>query len=499
MKRTILFVLMILFIYTANASIDDAMNNFYNNVTVTTNPATAVQTQSANIYSAGGFSTRSQSVTFQPFSFTKPSFSASCGNIDFYGGAISFFKNGDQLMKYLQNTIITAGTVMFINTMKSLSPNLAGTIMSFFDASEKLLNMSSNSCQMGTYLGNKAGSMGGALANAMGWSNANSEDAGAALTGGTVGGNGSSSLSQSLDGFNNTISKWSDTLNGVLNPDLNSDSSGLTQQIAQTYGSVIWKGLQQLGKVQCSTCTNDNLVNIANLVVSLTGDVYITAENGITRVIPIPAQIQNISNFYTGLPDSTMVYNCPSSDYNPLDPVECYSTNNGYGQTVPLSQGFKEQVMTMVQHLQNHFVQNTPLSQADLQLIAISKIPVYQMAQALQDAGLVDSITNILNEYSEYIAYSLTQSLMTETLSMARTALLAKNVEGNDQAVESLRLLEGRINEIKAQLNIDGRKYANKDIVQMIQDINYLRSMAQSQYSPSLVDKLQFARSFNNN
>jgi hypothetical protein len=149
--------------------------------------------------------------------------------------------------------------------------------------------------------------------------------------------------------------------------------------------------------------------------------------------------------------------------------------------------------------LQNHFVQNTPLSQADLQLIAISKIPVYQMAQALQDAGLVDSITNILNEYSEYIAYSLTQSLMTETLSMARTALLAKNVEGNDQAAESLHLLEGRINEIKAQLNIDGRKYANKDIVQMIQDINYLRSMAQSQYSPSLVDKLQFARSFNNN
>jgi hypothetical protein len=217
------------------------------------------------------------------------------------------------------------------------------------------------------------------------------------------------------------------------------------------------------------------------------------------KAIPISPTIQNVASFYTGLPANSKVYDCPSSSYNPTKPVECFDKNiTGYNQGT-LSAGFKEQVMAMVQHLQNHFTSNAALNNDDLQLIAISKIPVYQMAQAMQDAGMAGQIANVLSGYSEYIAYSLTQTLMSEVNAMARSALSARNVQSNDQAKQAVMDLTSRINSIQSQLNIDGQKYANQDIVAMLQKINFLRSSAMAQYSPAMTEKIQFARAFNNN
>jgi hypothetical protein len=491
----------------ANASVSDAMNQFYSNVSATSNPATVVQTQSANIMSAGGFSTRSQSVTLQPFAFSKPSFSSSCGNIDFYGGAFSYLSNTDQLMKFLQNTLITAAPLIFINAMKAVSPNLAGSIMSFFDSAQKLLNLASNSCQLGTYLGTMGGGyVGNALANTQMFSSGQSGDATGSMVHNTVSGDSGGSLSNSIQGYSNTVSKWADTLNGVLNPDpstLNGSDGAILKQLSMANGSVIWKGMQQLGNVSCSTCTSsDGMRNLSDLVVSLIGDVYIAPDSTdpmSIKAIPISPTIQNVASFYTGLPANSKVYDCPSSSYNPTKPVECFDKNiTGYNQGT-LSAGFKEQVMAMVQHLQNHFTSNAALNNDDLQLIAISKIPVYQMAQAMQDAGMAGQIANVLSGYSEYIAYSLTQTLMSEVNAMARSALSARNVQSNDQAKQAVMDLTSRINSIQSQLNIDGQKYANQDIVAMLQKINFLRSSAMAQYSPAMTEKIQFARAFNNN
>ena len=168
------------------ADVNSAMNSYMNNISVTGNAATITHTQSANVMSAGGFATRSQSVTLQPFSFSPPSFSSSCGNIDFYGGSFSYLSNTDQLMKFLQNTIVTAAPLIFMQALKVISPDLQGSIQEFFDAAQKLVNLASNSCQLGTYLGTMAGTaLGNATKDAMGANAANGDGGVAAYTTGS--------------------------------------------------------------------------------------------------------------------------------------------------------------------------------------------------------------------------------------------------------------------------------------------------------------------------
>lgn len=501
--RKLLYFILIGSFLTCYADVNDAMNQFYSNVSAVGNPATIVQTQSANIISAGGFSTRTKSTTLQPFSFSPPSFKSSCGNIDFYGGAFSYLSNTDQLMSFLQNTLITAAPLIFINAMKAVSPNLAGSIMSFFDSAQKLINMSSNSCQLGTYLGALGGGyVGGALANSQMASNGNSSDALGGTVHNTVTGDNGGNLANSISTYGTVVSKWADTLNGALNPDpstLSGDQGAILKQISLANGSIIWKGMQQLGNIQCSSCggTASGMQNLANLIISLTGDVYVAPDKNDPMTIvahSIDPIIKNVGSLYTGIDLGQQAYNC--TNYNPQTPVECYS--NGY-PTDTLQQGFKEQVMKMVGHLQDHFVNNTPLNTDDLQLIAISKIPVYQMAQAMQDAGMSAQISSVLSGYSEFIAFSLTQTLMAEAMTMARSALSTRNVQNSEQARSAIQTLTSQINSVQNKLNSDGQVYAQTDVISMIQKINYLRSYAMSQYSPSMIQKIQFAKAFNNN
>jgi len=494
--------------FASEATVSDAMNQFYSNVSATTNPATVVQTQSANIMSAGGFSTRSQSVTLQPFAFSSPSFKSSCGNIDFYGGAFSYLSNTDQLMKFLQNTLITAAPLIFINAMKAVSPNLAGSIMSFFDSAQKLLNLASNSCQLGTYLGNMGGGyIGGALSNTQLFSSGSSGDATGSMVHNTVSGDSGGSLSNSIQGYSATVSKWADTLNGVLNPDpstLNGTDGAILKQLSLANGSVIWKGMQQLGNVSCSTCvSSDGMRNLSNLIISLIGDVYVIPDAGdpmSIKSVPIKAMITDVAKLYTGIPAGTSVYECAASKYQPGTPVECYDKGvSTYYPVGSLSTGFKEQVMAMINHLQDHFVSNKPLNSDDLQLIAISKVPVYQMAQAMQDAGMSPQIASVLGGYSEFIAFSLTQAIMADAMSMARAALSTRNVQSNDEAKKAVLTLTDKINDVQNKLNADSQQFSNQDIVSMLQKINFLRSYAMAQYSPAMTEKIQFARAFNNN
>lgn len=523
MMKIIRLFLFILFTSAAFADVNSAMSNFYNNITATTNAATLVQTQSANIMSAGGFSTRTQSVTYQPFSFTPPSFNATCGNIDFYGGAFSYLNNTSQLMSFLQNALITAAPLIFINALKSISPNLAGSIMSFFDSAQKLLNLASNSCQLGSYLGMMGGSYAGqALGNLTSMSFAGSQDALSAVTNNTVTGNtGSKNITDEINSWSSTLSTWANKLNGALNPSPssftsgNNDYSAAGQTIAQTYGSIIWKGMQQLGNVYCTSCTSDysSLADLTNLMISLVGDVIIAPSKGdplgITPVV-VPPTIQDVRNFYEGLPtiraestsgSGTKVYNC--SGFSFTSPRECFDITLGTQgvasmPTTILNHGFKEQVTAMMNDLQDHFVKNTQLSPASLELIALSPVPIYQMAQAMQDAGMTSQIASQLNIYAEYIAYTLTQSFISQALRLAEISLGTKNVQSNDQAKTAVQTLLHRIQSLNEALIADSYKYAKQDPAAMLQQINYIRSYAISQYSPSILQKIQFAKAFNN-
>jgi conjugative transfer pilus assembly protein TraH len=489
--------------FTCLADVNQAMNDFYSNISVTGNSATAVQTQSANIFSGGGFSTRSQSTTLQPFSFTPPSFNATCGNINFYSGAFSFLSNTDQLMAFLQNALITAAPLIFINALKAISPNLAGSIMSFFDSAQKLLNTASNSCQVGTYLGTMAGNYSGeALGNLTGLSQANSVDATGAMTNNTVSGNSGTNINTQISAWSQTFNDWANNANAVLNPKIaGSDKYGmLKQQIANTYGSIIWKGIQSINDVNCTTCTANpkNEQDLANLIMSLTGDVVIAPQDstGLTTKPTSYEPLMKIENFYENMPLNQVVYNC-TTNYDPTAPKECVNFNALLPKT-QLKQGFKEQVLSMVTHVQDAFVKGAPLDDDDKKLIAMSPIPIFQMAQACADAGLSNQIIAIVGQYSSEVAFMLTQSMVGEALRLAQAAVASKNVKNNDDAKAAVMQLAHNVEMIQNKLNSDSQKYMKHSPVEIMQETNFLRSMAQSMYSPTLVQKIQFAKSFNN-
>ena len=300
--------LIILGIYCTNsifADVTSAMNDFYSNISITGNDPTMVHTQSANIVSAGGFSTRSKSITLQPFAFTPPSFNASCGNMNFYSGAFSYLSNTDQLMAFLQNTLITAAPLIFINALKAISPSLAGSIQSFFDAAQKILELASNSCKLGTYLGSMSGTYAGkSIADATGISQAQGGDAAGSLVNGTVSG-GSTKLSNQVDTWTDAMNDWSTKADAILNPDVGSDPLGLAKiEMANTYGSIIWKGMQQLAVANCTGCSGvGNMTDMANLIISLTGDIVIVpADKTGMGVKAVPYEpLMKVKDFYEGI------------------------------------------------------------------------------------------------------------------------------------------------------------------------------------------------------
>ena len=497
---------------TLYADVDSAMTSYMSNLSVVGNNATSVSTQSANIMSAGGFATRSQSVTLQPLSFTAPNFSSSCGNIDFYGGAFSYLSNPDQLMKFLQNALITAAPLIFITALKSISPNLAGSIQSFFDAAQKFLNLASNSCQLGTYLGTMSGdALGGQLSKTQLMSSANSEGQGSAIINNTTYGDSASSLSNNAKDYIKALDEWGTKFNNVLNPSLDSNDkkSGVMQQIAYTNGSIIWKGLQQLNAVSSSAIptggSNGNVQDLANLVISLTGDVILVTDKGalLERPYIIPPSIKKISSLYSMSVqdgDSLVVYNCQK--FNPVKPSDfCFFNDSAdplVPTPIPLKWTFKDKVNSMIQNIQNNLMTAAPLTDEDKTLIAMTKIPVFQMAQALYDAGMGGNVKNILEKYQEQIAFDLAQNLLSEAMTLAQSAAMSKVTDGNSTASIAVGELGKRISELNMTLAMDANKLKGPDAIQTLNDINRLRSYAQSSYSPTLIQKVQFAKMFNN-
>ncbi|MBY0379505.1 MAG: conjugal transfer protein TraH [Burkholderiales bacterium] len=497
MKKWSILIFMIYLHQSIFADVTSAMNDFYNNISVVGNDPTIVHTQSANIVSAGGFSTRSKSITLQPFAFTPPSFNASCGNMNFYSGAFSYLSNTDQLMAFLQNTLITAAPLIFINALKAISPSLAGSIQSFFDAAQKILELASNSCKLGTYLGSMAGTYAGkSIANAQGVSQAQGSDASGSLVNGTVPG-GSTNLSSQINTWSKAMDDWATNANAVLNPDVTNDPLGLAKmEMANTYGSIVWKGMQQLAIANCTGCNGvSNMTDLANLIISLTGDVVIVAADrtgmGVKAVPYEP--LMKVKDFYEGMPNPQAIYNCTSFDV--AHPVECNNFN-----PLPVSNmtgGFKEQVNKMIANVQTSLTNNTLLSQDSLRLISISPIPIFQIAQACADAGLTSQISNLLDKYSNEIAFALTQAMVDEAMKLASVAIATRNIK-DVQVKGAVDKLSDSIKVVREQLRADSQKYGQNNMVQILRDMDYLRRLGQNQYSPSLLQKIQFAKSFNN-
>ncbi len=482
------------------SSVDNAVDNFFGSIASTSDiqAPTMVQNQSAGVLSLGGVATRSQVVNLDVMHFTPPSFDASCGNMNFYSGSLAFMTNTDQLVQFMQNTLMTAGITAVMTALKAVTPNIAGTLQSMFDAAQKMLNMFNNSCQLGMALGNSADSwMYDRIGKAKSQAHSDSSDASSAEINSSTGGSSGSNLADKMKSVADNYHNWVNA-NANMNP---FDKSGITTAIASKYGSVIWKGLQALHlySLPIKTGTQGDVSNIANLVISLTGDLIIyspgTDGTGIqARVIP-PA-IQDIKSFMTTTSGNVPTYHC--TNFNPDNPGECtpkFDLENDKYPPDSFNGGVMQKIQSTMKNIQNHFTNSTTLTQDDYMIISISPIPIYAIAQTLDDIGMQASIGSILNQYSEQIAYEILQRLISVALNLA---IQASSTRVNNDTQQTITSFTKSITNVQNQVNSYASKYVTHDPVDILQRLNYLRAYAQNQMSGEIMQKVNFAKQLSN-
>ena len=488
-------VLCLMLISSVYADVNQAVDNFFSSISADVNVPTVVQNQSAGVVSFGGVATRSQVINLQPATFTPPSFNTSCGNLNFYSGSLTFMTNTDQLIAFMQNTLMTAGITAVMTALKAATPNIAGTLQSMFDAAQKMLGMFNNSCQLGMALGNATDSwMYDRIAKAKSQAYGDSADASAAEINATTTGSGGSNLTQKMnqiaDNYHNWVAK-----NANMNPN---DVTAGTQEMAQKYGSIIWKGLQALHlySLPLSTGTQTDVASIANLVVSLTGDLIIyspTNDGTGTATRTIPPTITDIKQFMTSQNSPMPVYNCPY--FSTAAPGECNGTGVDLSSvTYPTNQfngGIVKTIQTAIDDIQGHFTQNTALTNNDMLIIAIAPMPIFAIAQTLDDIGMTSSIGNFLSIYKEQIAFEVLQKLINVSFNLATQAASARSNKDTEQAVQ---VFTRSISDLQSQVNSYANTYIKKDPVEIVQELNYLKGYAQNLMSPMILQKVNYAK-----
>ena len=265
-------------------------------------------------------------------------------------------------------------------------------------------------------------------------------------------------------------------------------------------------GLQNIANVQSTGLSgSSNMQDLANLIISVTGDIYFGNGGGndsvklTSYVVPDQIGIDSLYNKEAG-PTNLVAYNCQRFRENNKPNDFCY-LNGGSTFSVPTTVAVTwtilDKVNTMIKAISDNLNSNKPLTDDNLYLIAICKLPVFQMGQALYDAGMGYQLEPFLKQYNSQIAFDIVYQLLNESLKLAMQAAMSKDT--SDPKVKGdLDILVSRINMQMAILNKDALKYGQVNPVAMMNDINSLRSYAQTQYAPSLIQKIQFAKSFNN-
>lgn len=495
--------ILVMLIANVHADVNGAVDNFFSSITADVNVPTMVQNQSAGVISGGGFATRSQDVNLQPMTFTPPSFNGSCGNINFYSGSLSFMTNTDQLIQFMQNTLMTAGITAVITALKAATPNIAGTLESMLKDAQDMLGMFNSSCQLGTAMGNLAGTdIGQRLQSTTSNSILNSSDISGAMTNNTLNGSGGRSITNSMS---EVASKYKAWVNANANPNTTSTDSNV-QEFAKIYGSVIWKGMQKLSKYKLMGATNtkDDTKNIANLVISLTGDliIYSATKDGISPTATIiPPSITNLKQFMTSDTSVEQTYNC--NYFETTKPGECTGVVDdddlskiSYEDTAtPYKGGIAKKIQTAINDIQAHFVSGTPLNNDDLLIISISPMPIFAMAQALDDIGMAGSISSFLNTYKKEISFQIIQALINNAVMYANIAATTRNTKEIAPQVDTFIK---SVTNVQQEINSYASEFKGADPVEILQKVNILRSYAQNLMSPMILQKVNFAKQMGN-
>lgn len=376
----------------APAEAETWMDDFYSGVTTSTTSAGVFRTQTANIYSGGGFMVRVPNRNYQIAMVTPPTLKGGCGGIDAWLGSFGFI-NKEQFVQLLRNIGQAAVGALFMTAVESLSPELAGVLKYLQDQAAKINALTANSCGVGQALA-------GSLTND--WMRDRSAEAAnirRELNDSTDAFLGALRANQSLD---SAMDAWSAA--GVQSRRGHVDSSG--NPVNQTEMNITWAALKRAP----GQLSNEE----RELAMSLLGAVVLTASDNTEgegsvstdtatqdKVIALRGGAESIRpQDLIGSADgatSMKILKC-DDDVACMNPSPQTVTANGFARIANV------RMTRILQRLRDRQGQDT----GDLKLLNVTTVPVYRLlstAAQADDSGVIGQ--QIVSYYTDVVAADL--------------------------------------------------------------------------------------------
>lgn len=125
-----------------------ALNKFFNSLGGQVNASSpgAFHDQAAGYYTGGGYVLRQNVTVVKPINISLPRLGAGCNSLDMYFGSFSFIKS-DELVRMAREIGTGVPTYAFQLALKTITPQIEGTISQLRKNVSDLNNMMMNSCQ----------------------------------------------------------------------------------------------------------------------------------------------------------------------------------------------------------------------------------------------------------------------------------------------------------------------------------------------------------------
>ena len=354
------------------------------------------QTQAAGYVAFGSAYARDEVRNIQVMHVDTPLFRSGCGGIDIFAGGFSFITS-DELVKFMKNILSNGGGYALNLALETELPEMARSMQYMQDIATKINNFNMGSCE-------NAESLVQGL-----WPRRRLAH---------------QKICEDIGMNNSKFSDWAAAKNGC------STGSSFDELIEAGQKDPKYKDRIFINKnVVWDVITSNKFLNddkkLAEVYLSISGTVVFD-KNSATRSYPSLATNRNFIKaiLYGGkLP----AYQCKDSDSDKCLNVD-YS-DESY-QEISENESLVFQVQEHLEDMYNHILTDTPLSDVEQGLIAVSNTEVFSLVSSNAQLGVGVQSAHVL---AETIACEILSQYLANALGIIRNSLAGKEIEPETQ------------------------------------------------------------------
>ncbi|WP_024329571.1 conjugal transfer protein TraH [Thioalkalivibrio sp. ALR17-21] len=452
----------------ASADIGDAMDSFLDSYTV--NEPGFYQSESAGFVNFGQLTARTGTRYYQPIQIQAPRAEFGCGGIDAFLGGFSFI-NMDQIVAMARQVGSQAVSTAFYLALDSLSPQLGALMKQMQDWANKANQFNIDSCQTAVDINRGAlGAMGMRESICKRWRDGESM--------------ASDTFASRFECGSEKEWDW-----GLLNP-LNDDGQpqddGDALKMALR-GNVVWQALRNGG------LEDEDMIEV---VMSLVGTVVWPEgdyeDSALDQVVPPTTTWTEITESGEHSAGAVTLLACSDPDDGCLRPYEReVDASDANPIRIRVTRAIEE-IMDAVQ--QPPSATHIGFSDDATLVLALSRLPIFQMIQAETDAGYPGITAEM---YTDVVVAEVMYRWLEQFLPRARSALMgAANMPGGQMGEAQRREISLVVAEVMDRAHRDYQAAMRQaggmqEFIRMQRD---LKSIMEARMSPSMAQRIKFAQ-----